>query len=136
MPIKLKSTPLRFWRHLKYHRDIIKHLRWSRMDALRLDFYKTFIAPTDLVFDVGANMGNRSKIFRAIGARVVAYEPQSHCATFLRAAFNGDDRFTLVQAALSDSEGELIPSSGRHLCQTRPIATRKNEIITRSPRLK
>ena len=100
------TAPLRFWRHLGYHREIIKHLRWTRGDARRFAFYQGLIRPGELVFDVGANMGNRSKIFRAIGARVAAFEPQSYCATFLRAAFSGDKDFTLVQTAMSDCEGE------------------------------
>lgn len=100
------TAPLRFWRHLGYHREIIKHLRWTRGDARRFAFYQGLIRPGELVFDIGANMGNRSKIFRAIGARVVAFEPQSYCATFLRAAFSGDSDFILVQTAMSDCEGE------------------------------
>lgn len=101
-------APFKFWRHLNYHREIIKHLRWTKADVQRFRFYKSLIGPGDLVFDVGANMGNRSKIFRAIGARVVAFEPQSHCARFLAAAFSDDPDFTLVQAGLSDHEGESV----------------------------
>jgi FkbM family methyltransferase len=95
----------RFWRHLRYHRQILKHVRWTRADRERLTFYGKMIAPGDLVFDIGANMGNRSKIFRELGARVVAFEPQSWCAGFLAAAFAGDSDFTLDRSALSDSEG-------------------------------
>jgi FkbM family methyltransferase len=97
---------LKFWRHLKYHRYILKHLRWTNTDQLRLEFYREFISPGDLVFDVGANMGNRSKVFRKLEARVVAFEPQSYCAEFLAAAFAGDGDFTLERMGLSDREGD------------------------------
>lgn len=96
----------RFWRHLRYHRDILKHIRWTDVDAKRLAFYRTLINSGDLVFDIGANMGNRSKIFRKLAARVVAFEPQSYCNDFLAVAFCGDPDFTLDRSALSDEEGE------------------------------
>ena len=97
----------RFWRHLAYHRHIIKHVRWTTADEQRLRFYSKLFAPGDLVFDVGANMGNRSKIFRAAGARVIAFEPQSYCARFLDVAFRGDPEYRLVREGLSNREGEV-----------------------------
>lgn len=115
---------------IKHYRDIIKHLRWTRMDALRLDFFNAFITPSDLVFDVGANMGNLSKVFRAIGARVVAFEPQSHCASFLGAAFAGDKRFALEQFALSNKEGELT----MHLSESHVLSTLDIEWMERMNR--
>jgi FkbM family methyltransferase len=119
MILNTLTAPFRFWRHLKYHREIIKHLRWSMADAQRIEFYKTLVRPSDLVFDVGANMGNRSKIFRAIGAKVIAFEPQSYCARFLTVAFSGDPDFILVQSALSDAEGEqTMHLSNAHVLST------------------
>lgn len=123
----LITAPFKFWRHLNYHRDIIKHLRWTKADVRRYTFYSAFIHSGDLVFDVGANMGNRSKIFRAIGARVVAFEPQSYCARFLAAAFSGDRRFKLIQAGLSDAEGELA----MHLSKAHVLSTLDTEWIDR-----
>lgn len=95
----------RFWRHLAYHRQIIKHVRWTAADERRLQFYSRLFGAGELVFDVGANMGNRSKIFRTAGARVIAFEPQSYCARFLEAAFRNDPDFQLVQEGLSHREG-------------------------------
>ena len=37
------------------------------------------IQPGDLVFDVGANIGNKTKEFMKHGAKVVAFEPQKEC---------------------------------------------------------
>ena len=41
----------------------IWHSGWSDRDERLKLFYSEFIKPGDLVFDVGANMGNRSKLF-------------------------------------------------------------------------
>ena len=38
--------------------------------------YAQFVKPGDLVFDVGAHVGDRVASFRRLGARVVAIEPQ------------------------------------------------------------
>ncbi len=40
------------------------------------EFYSQFIRPGDLVFDIGANRGDRTEVFVQMGARVVAAEPQ------------------------------------------------------------
>ena len=43
------------------------------------DFYAAFINPGDLVFDVGANVGNYSDVFSELRAKVVAVEPNPEC---------------------------------------------------------
>lgn len=40
------------------------------------DFYRQFVQPGALVFDVGAHVGNRLRVLRQLGARVVAVKPQ------------------------------------------------------------
>jgi FkbM family methyltransferase len=77
----------------------------SQDDEKRLAFYKQFISPGDLVFDVGANMGNRAKVFYSLGATVVAVEPQRECADFLAHAFLAKPSFHLVRKALGASVG-------------------------------
>lgn len=69
-------------------------------------FYRQFIKPGMLCFDVGANLGNRTEAFLRLGARVVAVEPQASCAQTLMERFGGDPRFTLIQQALGKSSGE------------------------------
>lgn len=69
------------------------------------EFYAQFIRPGDLCFDVGANLGDRTAIFLALGARVVAVEPQSRCRRQLARRFRGQARVTLVPAALGAAPG-------------------------------
>ena len=40
----------------------------------QLDFYSQFIKGDDLVFDVGANVGNKTDLFLQLGAKAVAVE--------------------------------------------------------------
>lgn len=43
-------------------------------------FILDFIDEGDFVFDVGANIGGKTDIFRRKGARVLCIEPQPDCA--------------------------------------------------------
>lgn len=70
-----------------------------------IEHYKQFIKPGDLVFDVGANLGERTKVFRAIGAKVVAVEPTNYCVAYLRALFANDPDVTILPVALGQKEG-------------------------------
>ncbi|WP_284653712.1 FkbM family methyltransferase [Flavobacterium terrisoli] len=42
-------------------------------------FYAQFIGKGDLCFDIGANIGVKSKLFLSLGANVIAFEPQTAC---------------------------------------------------------
>jgi FkbM family methyltransferase len=75
-------------------------------------FYRGFIEPEDLCFDVGANLGNRSRVFLDLGARVVALEPQPYCARVLRAKFGNDRRFTLIEKAVGAVAGTAQMACG------------------------
>ena len=67
------------------------------MDAL----YARFMKPGDLVFDVGAHVGDRVSSFRRLGARVVALEPQPLLQRALRLIHGRDPGVMLVPAAVA-----------------------------------
>lgn len=46
-------------------------------------YYKEFVRSGDLVFDIGAHTGAHTDIFIALGARVVAVEPQAKYAALI-----------------------------------------------------
>lgn len=87
-------------------RDLRAFQEWTTTDQRRLEFYRQFASKDSLVFDVGANLGNRSKIFLKLGAKVVAFEPQDKCADFLCEALHGTPNFQLVRKALGASPGQ------------------------------
>jgi FkbM family methyltransferase len=89
------------------HAELVAEMRRiNEEDRRRLAFYRQFVTPNDLVFDVGANLGNRTKLFLELGAKVVAVEPQDHCAELLEQAFGGRGEFTLLRKALGAGEGK------------------------------
>jgi len=69
-------------------------------------FYSQVCGPGMLVFDVGANLGQKTHVFLALGARVVSVEPERRCYEYLRTHFPSD-RLTVVNAAVADKPGTL-----------------------------
>lgn len=63
-----------------------------------IKFYSGFICENDLVFDVGANFGNRIKTFLALNAKVTAVEPQPACCKYLKNKYG--DRINLIEKAV------------------------------------
>lgn len=73
----------------------------AAMDAL----YRRFMQPGDLVFDVGAHVGDRVSSFRRLGARVVAIEPQSLLVDVLTHIHGRDANVVILPRALGARSG-------------------------------
>jgi len=100
----LQRGPVGRWRD---RRILLRQARaWTPADEKMRAFYAQFVGPGDLAFDVGANAGNRTKVFLRLGARVVAVEPQSSCASLLEEAFGCEPGFSLIRQALGAAPGE------------------------------
>jgi FkbM family methyltransferase len=84
---------------------VARYLR-RRGHAERVAFYRQFVNPGDLVFDVGAHVGNRTDVFWELGASVVAVEPQRVFAAELQSRYRGDSRVTVVPQGVGPEPGE------------------------------
>lgn len=89
------------------------------MDAL----YARFVTSGDLVFDIGAHVGDRVSSFRRLGARVVAVEPQPLLMRALRLIHGGDPQVTLVSAAVGAQSG----ACALHVNQRNPTVSTVSE---------
>lgn len=92
--------PVRF-----VYQALFNRVEISRRRA-RKRLYSQFIHPGDLVFDVGANVGNFCETFLSLGARVVAVEPDPRSLAFLRRRFAG--RAVVEPCALGSAEGSAV----------------------------
>jgi FkbM family methyltransferase len=90
---------------------LIYHGQPWRIAAMRRH-YATLIEPGDLVFDIGAHVGNQTRVLAGLGARVVAIEPQPGFARWLRWLFRSAPRVAVVETALGARPGRasLYPS--------------------------
>jgi FkbM family methyltransferase len=69
--------------------------------------YAEFVKPGDLVFDIGAHVGDRVRAFRRLGVRVVALEPQPALAATLRLLYGRDSMVTIEEAAVGRQPGTI-----------------------------
>ena len=77
-----------------------------RAHAAAMDrLYRQFVRPGDLVFDVGAHVGDRVGAFRRLGARVVAVEPQPAMVLALKIIYGRDTKVEIVRSAVGASGG-------------------------------
>lgn len=70
-------------------------------------FYARFVCAGDLVFDIGAHVGDRVAAFRRLGARVATMEPQPALAKTLRLLYGRDDGVTIEQVAVGRTRGVI-----------------------------
>ena len=69
--------------------------------------YARFVQPGDLVFDIGAHVGDRVAAFRRLGARVVAAEPQPALVRTLRILYRRDADVTIEPVAVGSTAGTV-----------------------------
>lgn len=86
-------------------RSLVIYWRPGRQDALR-ELYAPFVIPDDLVFDVGAHVGDRTVAFAELGARVVALEPNPALLPWLRRFAGRRPGVTIVEEAVGPEAGK------------------------------
>jgi FkbM family methyltransferase len=96
---------------LRTFRGIARSLRiyyGNRQHGPAMDhLYRQFVQPGDLVFDVGAHVGDRAAAFRRLGARIVAVEPQPALAKTLRLFYGRDPQVTIEETAVGRQSGTI-----------------------------
>jgi FkbM family methyltransferase len=92
----------------------------------RVGFYKSFLLPGDLVFDIGANVGDRVSAMLEVGARVVAVEPQEMCCVILKSIKARPGSLIVVPKACGAKSGTAELKSGS---ETDVLATISDDFI-------
>jgi FkbM family methyltransferase len=99
------------WDKLRAARGVVRSLRIYYGDrprrAAMQALYANFVRPGDLVFDIGAHVGDRVAAFRRLGARVVAVEPQPALVTALRLIHGRDSSVTIEAVAVGRAPGTV-----------------------------
>ena len=88
-------------------------------------FYSKLIREGDLCFDIGANLGAKSKLFLLLGARVVAFEPQTACKEALHQIRTKNPNFEFYPFAV----GEKNEQKELHLANHVEVATLSADFI-------
>ena len=85
-------------------RSFVIYWRPGRQRRLR-QFYQPLVGPGDLVFDIGAHLGDRTLAFATLGARVVALEPQPQLFSWLKHLVGHHARVTVRTEAVGRAVG-------------------------------
>lgn len=107
-------------------KKIISRIRAVKNKYKVSKFYSSIIKEGMLCYDIGANEGKKSDIFLALGARVVAVEPQKSCFEFLLNKYKSNDRIEVVQKALGKQECVVQ----MHISNVSQISTLSSEFIS------
>lgn len=97
---------------LKYSSLFRAYQSLFKRDAIRshkkeVEFYRPFINPGMLAFDIGAYDGHKSAAFLDLGAKVVCCEPDEKSLEILRTRFKNNKNISIEPVAISDRAGEL-----------------------------
>ncbi len=79
---------------------------WKPFNKKRLiNFYQDYVKAGDLCFDIGAHLGNRTDAWSAIGAKVIAVDPQPQCLAYLNKKFGTDKQVIILPKAVGEQAG-------------------------------
>lgn len=92
--------------HIGLGRSILMYYGMPFHQRALRRFYRQFIRPGDLCFDVGAHVGNRVRAWSKLGARVVALEPQPQCMRLLQRWYAQQPNIVLLEQAVGAAPGQ------------------------------
>jgi FkbM family methyltransferase len=100
------------YNNLKYSPAFRIYQRLFKPDVIKrheaeLAFYRSFLSPCKLIFDIGAYDGHKTAAFLMLAERVVCCEPDAFNMEVLKSRFRkNSNRVFLEQVAVSDKGGE------------------------------
>lgn len=86
--------------HLRTLRERVFRPRSYAAEMHSRRFYSTMLRKQQLVYDIGANRGDKTRTFLALGARVLAVEPQTRLASLIAARYGGSKRLSVLCAGV------------------------------------
>ncbi|WP_038054402.1 FkbM family methyltransferase [Thioalkalivibrio sp. ALJ1] len=133
-PSKFSVRPAWFDRTIGILRSLIIYRRPGRQKGLQR-MYAPFIQPGDLAFDIGAHVGDRTRAFADLGARVVALEPQPQLLPWLRRAVRGRTGIAIRREVAGPHPGSAqLQVSRRHPTVSSASRTWVQSLRTRNRR--
>ncbi len=104
-----------FWTYYGRARSLLMYSSIPGRAARLRRFYAQFVQPGELCFDIGAHVGNRTRAFAQLGARVIAVEPQPDFMQLLQRWYGSPPNITLISDAIAATPGrQTMLISRRH----------------------
>ena len=83
----------------------LMHPQAARIRRQHLAFFRRLLNKGDLVFDIGANNGDKTRLFTGCVDRIISVEPVPECVARMTRRFGNDGRITIVPEGVSDAPG-------------------------------
>lgn len=97
---KVKSNEFVYGFYLYlFHKKVFLHKKTEIL------FYKNLLSPGALIFDIGANIGNKSRLFAKFGSAVISLEPDMTNYELLVRRFKSKKKIKVLPLAVSNSRG-------------------------------
>ena len=95
-------------RYTKLHYFILnfKNPRYIKFIKQEIKFHKNFLVPGKLIFDLGANMGDKSHIFSFFTKKIILYEPEEILIDKLKLRFRKYKSIIIISKLVTDKIGE------------------------------
>ncbi len=108
-PLKILLKTVRLYEPILTIKKKIDSLKTKRNEKTyhknRIFFYRQLLEPGNLVFDIGANIGNRVQVFKELECNVIAVEPQLNCVNILKKKFGNS--IVIEPIGLGKQEGTM-----------------------------
>jgi FkbM family methyltransferase len=101
---KIKS----YLRYSKLHYFILrfKNPEYIRFLKQEIKFHKSFLVPGGLIFDLGANVGDKSYVFSFFTKKIILYEPEENLVDRLKLRFRKYNSIIVKKKLVTDKIGE------------------------------
>ena len=99
-----------YLRYTWFHYLILKFKNPLYINLIKKDvqFHKKFLANDELIFDLGANRGEKSNIFSYFTKRIILYEPEQTLYKLLKLRFRKNKNIVINNLVVSDKCGEIL----------------------------
>ena len=102
-----------YYRYSKLHFYILRLKNPAYLEYLKkeFDFYQTFLIKNKLIFDLGANLGDKSHIFLKFSNKIILYEPEENLFERLKFRFRKNNEVVINNLLISDLVGDVAFNS-------------------------
>ena len=99
-----------YYRYSKLHFYILRLKNPAYLKHLKkeFNFYQTFLIKNKLIFDLGANCGDKSHIFLKFTDKIILYEPEEDLFETLKFRFRKNNKVVLNNLLISDLVGDVV----------------------------
>jgi FkbM family methyltransferase len=97
-----------YLRYTKLHFFILKfkNPKYIKFIEQEIKFHKNFLVPGKLIFDLGANIGDKSHIFSFFTKKIILYEPEEILIDKLKLRFRKHNSIIITSKLITDTIGE------------------------------